>query len=135
MVPWVIFTDPEITHVGLTEAEARREHGDNVRIASLPFTAVDRAVINREIAGMIKIITSAKPILGHAGGGALLGAHIVGPNAGELIHEFVVGMQVHAFARGARSGGARISLDGHGGAAGCGPTVSCRSSSGRGHAT
>ncbi len=44
------------------------------------------------------MITSKKPLIGHAAGGALLGAHIVGANAGELIHEFVVGMQVHAFA-------------------------------------
>jgi pyruvate/2-oxoglutarate dehydrogenase complex dihydrolipoamide dehydrogenase (E3) component len=98
VVPWVVFTDPEIAHVGLTEPEARREHGDDVRVTRLPYTAIDRAVINRETRGLIKVITSKKPLIGHAAGGALLGAHIVGANAGELIHEFVVGMQVHAFA-------------------------------------
>jgi len=98
VVPWVIFTEPEIAHVGLTEPEARRAHGDGVRVASLPFTAVDRAVISRRPHGLIKVITSGRPLLGHAGGGAILGAHIVGPGAGELIHEFVVGMQVRAFA-------------------------------------
>lgn len=98
VVPWVVFTDPEVAHVGLTEPEARREHGDDIRVTRLPYTAIDRAVITRQTTGFIKVITSKKPLLGHAAGGALLGAHIVGVNAGELIHEFVVGMQVHAFA-------------------------------------
>jgi pyruvate/2-oxoglutarate dehydrogenase complex dihydrolipoamide dehydrogenase (E3) component len=98
VIPWVIFTDPEIAHVGLTEPEARRTHGASVRVATLPFTAVDRAVITGRPRGLIKVITSGRPVLGHAGGGTILGAHIAGPGAGELIHEFVVGMQVHAFA-------------------------------------
>ena len=98
VIPWAVFTDPEVAHVGLTEPEARREHGDDIRVTSLPFTAIDRAVINRQTAGLIKVITAKKPVIGHAAGGALLGAHIVGPNAGELIHEFAIAMQVHAFA-------------------------------------
>lgn len=97
VLPWVIFTDPEIAHVGLTEPEARRKHGDDVRVAALPFTAVDRAVITGEPEGLIKVITKGNPVIGHAGGGALLGAHIIGPGAGELIHEFVLAMQVRAF--------------------------------------
>jgi pyruvate/2-oxoglutarate dehydrogenase complex dihydrolipoamide dehydrogenase (E3) component len=97
VIPWVIFTDPEIAHVGLTEPEARTAHGGSVRVVTLPFTAVDRAVITGRTRGLIKVITSGRPVLGHAGGGTILGAHIAGPGAGELIHEFVVGMQVHAF--------------------------------------
>jgi pyruvate/2-oxoglutarate dehydrogenase complex dihydrolipoamide dehydrogenase (E3) component len=97
VIPWVIFTEPEIAHVGLTEPEARRKHGDAVRVASLPFTAVDRAVIAGSPRGLIKVITTTKPLVGHAGGGSIVGAHIVGPGAGELIHEFVIGMQVNAF--------------------------------------
>ncbi len=97
VLPWVIFTDPEIAHVGLTEPEARHKHGDDVRVAALPFTAVDRAVITGEPEGLIKVITKGNPVIGHAGGGALLGAHIIGPGAGELIHEFVLAMQVRAF--------------------------------------
>ena len=97
-MPSVIFTDPEIAHVGLTEPEARSAHGESVRAVTLPFTAVDRAVITGRPRGLIKVITSGRPVLGHAGGGTILGAHIAGPCAGELIHEFVVGMQVHAFA-------------------------------------
>ena len=98
VIPWVIFTEPEIAHVGLTEPEARRAHGDAVRVATLPFTAVDRALITQRPRGLIKVITSGRPLLGHAGGGTIIGAHIAGPDAGDLIHEFVVGMQVRAFA-------------------------------------
>ncbi len=97
VIPWVIFTDPEIAHVGITEPEARLAHGDSVRVVTLPFTAVDRAVITRRTRGLIKVVTGGKPVLGHAGGGTILGAHIAGPGAGELIHEFVVGMQINAF--------------------------------------
>jgi pyruvate/2-oxoglutarate dehydrogenase complex dihydrolipoamide dehydrogenase (E3) component len=97
VIPWAIFTEPEIAHVGLTEPEARRKHGDAVRVVSLPFTAVDRAVIAGDPRGLIKVITATKPLVGHAGGGSIVGAHIVGPGAGELIHEFVIGMQVSAF--------------------------------------
>ena len=97
VIPWVIFTEPEIAHLGLTEPEARRKHGDAVRVVSLPFTAVDRAVITGRPRGLIKVITANKPLLGHAGGGTIIGAHIIGAGAGELIHEFVIGMQVNAF--------------------------------------
>ena len=97
VVPWVIFTDPEIAHVGLTEPEAREKHGKDVHVATLPFTAIDRAVIAGEPDGLIKVITKGNPLIGHAGGGAVLGAHIIGPAAGELIHEFVMAMQVRAF--------------------------------------
>jgi pyruvate/2-oxoglutarate dehydrogenase complex dihydrolipoamide dehydrogenase (E3) component len=97
VVPWVIFTDPEIAHVGLTEPEARSKHGDDVHVATLPFTAIDRAVVTGDVDGVIKVITKGNPLIGHAGGGAVLGAHIIGPGAGELIHEFVLAMQVRAF--------------------------------------
>lgn len=97
VVPWIVFTDPEIAHVGLTEPEARRLHGD-IRVARLPYTAVDRAVIHREVRGMLKVVTRRKPVLGHRGGGELVGAHLVGPGAGELVHEFALAMQTRAFA-------------------------------------
>lgn len=97
VVPWITFTDPEIAHVGLTEPEARAKHGDDVHVATLPFSAIDRAVIIGEPDGLIKVITKGNPLIGHAGGGAVLGAHMIGPGAGELIHEFVVAMQVRSF--------------------------------------
>lgn len=96
VVPWVIFTDPEIAHVGLTEPEAQSRHR-SCRTAVLPFSAIDRAVIQREPRGLVKLVTGGRPLLGYAGGGRLLGAHLIGPGAGELIHEFALVMQLHAF--------------------------------------
>ncbi|HEY2702761.1 MAG TPA: FAD-dependent oxidoreductase [Candidatus Dormibacteraeota bacterium] len=97
VMPWVTFTDPEIAHLGLTEPEARRLHGDDVTVAVLPLTAVDRAVIQGEVRGLVKVITGGRPVVGHLGGGSLLGAHLIGPGAGELVHEFAVAMQTGAF--------------------------------------
>jgi len=98
VVPWVIFTDPEIAHVGLTEEEARARHGGNIHIVRLPFTAIDRAVIERQTQGFIKVIVGKKPVIGYAvGGGEVLGAQLIGPLAGELVHEFVVSMQARTF--------------------------------------
>lgn len=97
VVPWVIFTDPEIAHVGLTEPEARETHR-HVRTVTLPFSAIDRAIIKRLPHGIIKVITGHRTQVGPGGGGALLGAHIMGPGAGELIHEFALAMQARTFA-------------------------------------
>ncbi len=98
VVPWVIFTDPEIAHVGLTEAEARQKHGDDIHVVTLPFTAIDRAVIERRPRGIIKIIVGKKPLIGYAlGEGEVIGAHLIGANAGELAHEFVISMQARTF--------------------------------------
>lgn len=98
VVPWVIFTDPEIAHVGVTEQEARAQHGDNIQVVTLPYTAIDRAVIERRVEGMIKIIVGKKPLIGFAlGAGEVIGAHLIGPLAGELVHEIVLSMQARTF--------------------------------------
>ena len=97
VVPWVTFTDPEIAHLGLTEPEARKEHGE-IEVACLPYTAIDRAVIQRQVRGLIKVIAKGKPVIGtRFGGGEIVGAHIVGPNASDLIHEFADIMQTRSF--------------------------------------
>ncbi|HEY5080780.1 MAG TPA: NAD(P)/FAD-dependent oxidoreductase [Bauldia sp.] len=75
-VPIVAFTDPALASVGLGEAEARRRHPD-ARILRFPFIENDRAHIERQPAGMIKVMAT--------GGGRILGAAIVGRDAGELI--------------------------------------------------
>ena len=98
VVPWVIFTEPEIAHVGLTEAEARKRHGDEIHVVALPYTAIDRAVIERQPQGLIKVIVGKKPLIGYAlGEGEVVGAHLIGPLAGELVHEFAVSMQARTF--------------------------------------
>ncbi len=75
-VPWVTFTDPELAHVGLTEADARQKHA-NINVLRWPYHENDRAQAERETAGQIKVITDKK--------GRILGASIVGSHAGELI--------------------------------------------------
>lgn len=83
VVPWVIYTDPEIAHVGLTEKQARDEHGQ-VQVYTVPFHDVDRAVIDGHPEGFVKVIADRK--------GQILGAHVVGKHAGELIQELVLAM-------------------------------------------
>jgi pyruvate/2-oxoglutarate dehydrogenase complex dihydrolipoamide dehydrogenase (E3) component len=75
-VPWVTFTDPELAHVGLSEAEARSRFG-RIRILRWPYAENDRAVAERRMEGQIKVVTDRH--------GRILGADIVGAEAGELI--------------------------------------------------
>lgn len=77
IIPRATFTEPELAHVGLTEAEARAAHGAGVKVLRSDFAGNDRAVAEAETAGFVKIMTSAR--------GRILGASIVGPHAGELI--------------------------------------------------
>jgi len=84
-VAWVTFTDPEVAHCGLTEAEAR-ERGLKHHVLRYQFDHLDRAVIEGEPGGIAKVITDAK--------GRLLGAHMVGAHAGELLQELVLGVRL-----------------------------------------
>lgn len=97
VVPWVTFLDPEVARVGLTEAQVREAHGD-VRVVRFPMSRVDRARILDEAEGLIKLIVARRRLVGNVGGGEIVGAHIVGPRAGELLHEVVVAMQARVFA-------------------------------------
>ncbi|BAW95204.1 mercuric reductase [[Synechococcus] sp. NIES-970] len=83
VIPWATFTDPEVARVGFTEAQARQRHGD-VLVFQLPFAAVDRAQAENKTVGLSKLITRKN--------GEILGAHLVGSQAGELIHEIVLAM-------------------------------------------
>jgi len=78
-VPAATFTNPEIASVGLTESEARAE-GRNVRIGRFPFRAHGRNIADGETAGFVKLV-------GDAGTDQVLGAHIIGARASEIIHE------------------------------------------------
>lgn len=80
-VPWATFTEPEVAHVGLTEEEARA-HYNSIKVYRSNYSDNDRAVTDVEERGFAKVICSPK--------GHILGAHIVGSHAGELIHEFVL---------------------------------------------
>lgn len=77
IIPWVTYTDPELAHVGLTETEARKQHGEVVKVLRWPFSDNDRAQAEGKTKGMVKVITGKR--------GVILGASIVGANAGDLI--------------------------------------------------
>ena len=77
IIPWVTFTDPELAHVGLTETEARAIHGEKIKVLRWSFSENDRAVAEGTPEGLVKIVTLKN--------GGILGASIVGPNAGEQI--------------------------------------------------
>jgi pyruvate/2-oxoglutarate dehydrogenase complex dihydrolipoamide dehydrogenase (E3) component len=92
-IPWVTFTDPELAHVGLREAEAGKR-GHAIRVLRWPYHENDRAQTERDTVGHIKVITNKR--------GKILGATIVGPHAGELITTWMLaigqGMNVRKLA-------------------------------------
>jgi pyruvate/2-oxoglutarate dehydrogenase complex dihydrolipoamide dehydrogenase (E3) component len=93
-VPAVTYTDPEMAQVGLTEAAARGLHGDDLTILRSSFHENDRAQAERTAAGLVKIVTRKN--------GRILGASILGAQAGELIQPWVLAisqkLKIHAFA-------------------------------------
>ena len=87
LVPYTVFTDPEVAHVGLHQADAPK-----AEIATLPFGEVARAIERDETAGLMKLIIDPASE-------RILGATLVGSDAGELIHIFVPLIQSGASAR------------------------------------
>jgi dihydrolipoamide dehydrogenase len=83
-----IFTDPEIASVGLTEAQAKEKGYDPI-IGKFPFTALGRATIAGETEGFVKIIADKRSDL-------VLGVHIVGPEASDLISEAALAIEMGA---------------------------------------
>lgn len=84
-LPRVTYTDPEIAHVGLTEAQAREQHGAGVETLIRPFAENDRAQAERQTEGLIKVVVGRH--------GRVLGASIVGARAGELIVPWVLAIE------------------------------------------
>ncbi len=85
-VPWTTFTDPELAHVGLTEAEARAKLGrDKVRVFHCDMSHSDRARADGDDLGSVIAITDAKH--------RIVGAHALAPHAGDLISQFTLAIQ------------------------------------------
>ncbi len=84
-LPWVTFTDPEAARIGLTEAEARQT-GQAIRVVRLPWQAIDRAQTEGAPEGFIKLVLAQKS-------DQILGAHLVGARAGELLGELALAIQ------------------------------------------
>lgn len=78
-VPWCTFTDPEFARVGLTEEQASKKFGGNVRVYELDHKDVDRAKTDLSVNGVTKVVCDNK--------GYILGIHILGHGAAELMHE------------------------------------------------
>jgi pyruvate/2-oxoglutarate dehydrogenase complex dihydrolipoamide dehydrogenase (E3) component len=81
-LPWVTYTDPEFAHVGLTEEQARAAHGENITVLRWSYHENDRTQAERETYGLIKAVTTKS--------GKILGASILGAQAGELIQVWVL---------------------------------------------
>ncbi len=89
-VPWVIYTHPEIAWVGKTE-EMLKAEGIDYKVGTFPFAANGRAKAMDQAAGMVKILADGTT-------DTILGAHVVGPIASELIQELVLAMEFQASA-------------------------------------
>jgi pyruvate/2-oxoglutarate dehydrogenase complex dihydrolipoamide dehydrogenase (E3) component len=82
-IPWCLYTDPEVGHIGMTEAEAKDAEGaENVRTYTIEMSEVDRAIVDRATRGFVKFVCDAK--------GRILGAHALCANASTLIEEIVL---------------------------------------------
>jgi len=85
VVPWCTYTDPEVAHVGFGQKDAQKKNID-YDLFVVPLEDVDRAVVESEESGFAKV-------LARKGSDRILGATIVAPHAGDLLHEFVLAMK------------------------------------------
>ncbi len=90
-IPAVVFTDPEIASTGMTEEEAKKA-GHEIKIGKFPFAALGRALSVNDTDGLAKVIIDAKT-------DEILGVHVVGNGASDLISEAALGIEMGAVAR------------------------------------
>ena len=83
-IPYAFFTTPEVGRVGLTEAQAKRQYGETAWVLKEPFQTVDKAQLLNRISGFCKLIGRRN--------GEILGAHIVGAQASELVQSIALAM-------------------------------------------
>jgi len=89
-IPSIVYTHPEIAFVGKTEEQLRKD-GVSFNVGKFPFSANSRARCNADADGFVKLLASTKT-------DTILGCHIIGPGAGDLIQEVVVAMELSASA-------------------------------------
>ena len=85
VVPWCTYTEPEVAHVGLGE-RAAKEKNIEYDLFTVPLDEVDRAVLESEETGFVKVLTKK-------GSDQILGVTLVGAHAGDLLHEFVLAIK------------------------------------------
>lgn len=81
-IPWAVYTDPEVAHLGWTEPEARERYGRDLRVYCVELADVDRAIVDRATAGFVKLLCDRK--------GRIVGAHMVAAGASALIAQLVL---------------------------------------------
>ncbi len=92
IVPQVVYTHPEIAQVGLTDAQAKERYGDQAKVARFRFGASGRALALGETDGLVKMLTVGDER-------SIVGIHIVGPGASELVAEAALAIKVQATAQ------------------------------------
>ena len=88
VVPSIIYTYPEVAGVGKTEQDLKAE-GVNYKVGSFPFAAIGRAMASGETDGFVKILSDADS-------DQILGAHVVGPSAADLVQQIVIAIEMAA---------------------------------------
>lgn len=108
VLPWAVFTDPEIGRVGMTESQAYARWGGRARVVVFPMRKTDRARMSGATQGFVKLVAAPHPVSRGLLGGRLVGATIVCPGGGEAIGELALavrsrtllarlGLTVHAY--------------------------------------
>jgi dihydrolipoamide dehydrogenase len=88
VIPSIIYTHPEVAAVGQTEQELKAE-GVDYKVGTFPFAAIGRALASGETEGMVKILSDAES-------DQILGAHVVGPSAADLVQQIVIAIEMAA---------------------------------------
>jgi dihydrolipoamide dehydrogenase len=88
VIPSIIYTHPEVAAVGKTEQDLKAE-GVDYKVGSFPFAAIGRAMTSGETDGLVKILSDANS-------DQILGAHVVGPSAADLVQQIVIAIEMAA---------------------------------------
>jgi dihydrolipoamide dehydrogenase len=88
VIPSIIYTHPEVAAVGKTEQDLKAE-GVDYKVGSFPFAAIGRAMASGETEGLVKILSDADS-------DQILGAHVVGPSAADLVQQIVIAIEMAA---------------------------------------
>ncbi len=93
LLPWAIFTDPEVGRVGMTEATAFERWGDRARVATFPMRRTDRGRVAGATDGFVKLIAAPHPVARTLLGGRIVGATVVCPSGGDVIGELALALR------------------------------------------
>lgn len=87
IIPWAVYTIPEVAHIGMTEEQAREQHGGGVQVWRRHFGELDRAVADAHTEGLVKVIADRR--------GKILGAHVIGHQASTMLGELTLAIKTN----------------------------------------